>query len=417
MQPRCKRMKRDIYNIDPRRALQSQNKHLDKEASEHNAALVKRFQSHLLATGTKELRVTKLTWGLRKICRVMAKDLDKVTKPDFERVAAEINQEPTHTENTKSDYKRALKHFYRWFEDEDERLDSHDHDERKEAKKAYSYLKKYVKTTVKPKPIDPGSIITEDDLRKVLEKGCRNDMERALVMLHHEMGSRIGETLGIRLKDIQRGPSAWTIRVEGKTGERARPILDSIPFLVRWLDYHPSKDDPDEYLFVSIEPRWYGKPINYRGAVKLIERVFEQAGVKKRHNTHFFRHSRATLDAPKFMDSIQAQMMGWTQGSKQLARYRHMSPRASLEAFLRTKGLSQAQEEEEAQRPIKCVCGRLNEPQASYCSSCGKAVTVEVATKEREYLEEAFKVMERIASDPELMQRFKAFKEQKQAEA
>lgn len=410
-------MKKDIYNIDPRRELQKQIRKLEQEASPRNTELVKRFQNHLLATGTKEMRITKLTWGIRKVCLAMNKDLDKAMKQDMERAAAMINQDPRYKENTKSDYKRALKHFYKWYEDEDERLESKDENERREASKAYKYLKKYVKTTVKPQPMDPGSMLTEEDIKKVLVNGCRSDMERTLVMLHFEMGTRIGELLGIRIKDILKESSAWLIRVDGKTGERVTPILDSIPYLSRWLDFHPHKEDPDAYLFESIDPRWYGRPLNYRGAVKLIDRTFEQAGVKKRHNTHHFRHSRGTINATKFTDGIQAQMQGWTQGSRQLARYRHLHPTASLDAFLKSKGLTQEEEEKESQKPTKCVCGRLNEPEARFCSACGKATSVAVAHQEREYLEQAFKVMQQIASNPELLARFNDFKEKKIAGA
>lgn len=386
---------------------------LNKEnTSDHNKDLIRRFQAHLFATGTNEQRVAKLTWNLRKIAVLMRKDLDKATKQDIERVVAELQTDQHYTDNTKSDYKRGLKHFYKWFEDEDIRLQNGDEKAREAAQKMYKYLRKYVKTTVKPKPVDPSSIITDEEIEKVLVKGCRNDMERALLKLLHETGCRIGELLGMRIKDIQRKEHNWLIVVNGKTGERAQPILDSIPLLLRWLDYHPLREDPDAYLFTSVyKGRWENKRIMYWGARRLIDRCFTRAGVNKQRNPHWFRHSRATLDAPKYTEAIQCKLRGWAQGSRQPATYHHIAAKQVEDAFLKARGVKKADEMDNTPQPLKCVCGRLNEAKSCYCSGCGKALTVEVAVKEGEYMEKAFFLFEKIMGDPALRRRFEEWKQ------
>ena len=397
------------YRYDEQYDLQL--KILKKESiTERNKELILQFSAHLFSTGTKPNRVAKLIWGLRKICRTLENDLDKATKTDIERIVATIQTDKKYKDNTKSDYKRALKHFFKWFEDEDQRLQSKKEAERLEANKVYKYLRKYVKTTTKPAAIDPGNIIFEEEMNAVIKTGCRTDMERAFLKTMHETGFRIGELLGMKIKDIQRKEQLWNIRVDGKTGERLRPVLDSIPYISRWLDHHPGKNNQDAYVWVSTYGKYFGQRIRYFGARRIIERAFERAGIQKQNNPHWFRHSRSTLDAAKYTDAIQCEIMGWAQGSNQMRRYRHMSGKQSEDAFLSARGIKRSEDNNTQAQPIKCICGRLNEPEAKYCSSCAKALRLETAIMEKEYMDKAFQLIGKIMADPQLKAEFEKYR-------
>lgn len=384
------------------------------KSSKRNKALILRFLDHLAATGTKQARRAKLAWGLRQLCDWLQKDLDKAEKADIERVAARIH-ESRYTANTKSDYKRCLKMFYRWWEDEDPRLWNGDQAGRLEAQRMYKYLRDHIKTTAPPKEIDPGSILREEDVRRLIEKGCRLEHERAFIRLLHETGCRVGELLGIRLKDLRHGDPLWTVRVTGKTGERTIPIRDSIPYLAVWLDRHPNKENQDAYLWLSMNNRFYGKPLRYDGARRLLDRVFRRAGVKKPSNPHFFRHSRATLDAPRYSEAILCKLRGWTIGSQMARRYTHMSGKDVEDAVLRAKGLQAPEAQENPSEPQKCLCGVLNEPTARYCLACGRPLSVGVMLQDEELknqaTDEAMQDFARLAQNPEALRAIMALVE------
>lgn len=386
------------------------------EGSAHNKALILRFLDHLAATGTKQARRAKLAWGLRRICDWLENNLNQCEKVDIERLAARI-QESSYTENTKSDYKRALKSFYHWWEDEDPRLWNGNQKARIEAQRLYKYLRDNIKTTSPAREIDPGSILREEDIRLLIEKGCRQEHERAFIRLLHETGCRIGELLGIRLKDLRHGDPLWTVRVTGKTGERAIPIRDSIPYLATWLDRHPDKKNPEAYLWLSMNNRFFGKPLRYDGARRLLDRVFRRAGVKKPKNPHFFRHSRATLDAPRYSEAILCKLRGWSIGSQQARRYTHMSAKDVHDAVLRAKGLEAPEAQENPSEPQNCLCGVLNEPTARYCRACGRPLSVGVVLQDEEQkaaaIDEAFEMFGRIMADPKLRAEFERFKNRK----
>lgn len=400
------------------RLLEKQKLLLKKEVadgvvSKENGKLITRFQDHLATTGTKYARIAKITWGLRKIAALMKKPLNKATKVDIERVAAAIQNDPEYKETTKSDYKRVLKHFFGWWEDEDSRLESEDMKVRKEAEKLYKYLRKHVKTTCPLPEVDPGSIITNEEVDRVLVQGCKTSQEKAFIKFLHEGGCRIGEVLGMKIKDVQPGKSVWSVRVSGKTGERPFPVRESIPYLSMWLNEHPTPENPEAFLWVSLHNRWRGERLRYWGARRLIERCFQQAGLTgKKMNPHHWRHSRATYDAAEFSDSVRCQMRGWQQGSQMVKRYTHMNGTQVVDVFKKVKGLQEEVEVKQSPKEQVCaVCKELNTPTAKYCQRCGKALRIETAVQEQEYLTLAFKVLGEIMSDPERRERFEAWQQ------
>lgn len=381
------------------------------EGPETNKALILQFLDNLAARGTKEARQAKLAWELRVICNWLEKPLSEATKRDLERVAGQISNSK-YTENTKSDYRRALKHFYRWFEEEDGRLTSKDENERLEARKAYKFLTT-IKTTAPLKDLDPGSMIKEEDIRRVIEKGCRYDHEKAFVRLTHETGCRVGEVLGIRLKDIDRKETLWSVRVSGKTGERTVFLRESIPYLVRWLEIHPDNQNPNAYLWVSLHNRFYGKPLRYDGARRLLKRTFVRAGVDKKSNSHHFRHSRSSIDGQRYTEAICCSLRGWRIGSQMARRYTHIGNKEAERAVMRAYDLEPAEKKTEEAKPQYCICGRINTPESYYCDKCGKALRIDTAMKEQEYLSLAFKLLTDIMQDTEKRAAFEAWKAQK----
>jgi integrase/recombinase XerD len=379
------------------------------QGSKINKQLILDFQDYLFAKGTKKVRISKLIGEIRNICDWLAPlNLNEVTKKDLEKLISKLQQKEEYKDSTKSDYKRCLKQFYNWFEDEDPRLNK-ESDKNIEAISMYKYLKKHIKTTYKVNEHDPTSIITDKDIKFVLKNGCINDMERACISLLHETGCRVGELLGIRIKDLIPKDTHWLVYVSGKTGERSVPFRDSIPYLLRWLDIHPT-NNPDDYLWISIQGRHNGNPLRYVGIQRILQRCFKKAKINKKINPHWFRHSRSTLDATKYNEVILCKLRGWIIGSSMSRRYTHLSGKDTENAYLQVRGIKKADEIQQLDEPITCICGRLNESESKYCSACGKALRMDIVIKENEYLEKAFNLLGIISSNPELKKQFDEFK-------
>ncbi len=77
---------------------------------------------------------------------------------------------------TRADYRRSLKQFMAWYEDD--RFLSENHKIREETRKLY----KYISMSYKKDEIDPAEVITDDDKDLLIEKGCINNQERGIYL-------------------------------------------------------------------------------------------------------------------------------------------------------------------------------------------------------------------------------------------
>lgn len=413
-------------------------KRLQKESiSARNKALITEFTNYLFARGCSRLRVSKLSSQLRRICRLLKKDFDKATKQDIQGLIAQINQSDKWSAETINDYRRCVKQFYSHFEDIDERFESEDKDTLKEAKLLYKYIAKEIRTTIPPKSIDYSEIITDDEINKVVDNGCRTIKEKAYLKMLHETGCRAGEFLNIKLKHLQLHKNRALVAVDGKTGERRIPIVHSLPLLMQWLNVHPYRNNKESYLWLGERINDLHRPMMHRGGQKLIERCFTKAGfieadyaeaklesgkvvkhliskkVHKKHNFHWFRHSRATLLAPRLTESLLCKYMGWQIGSRQVRRYVHLCVQQLEDAILQANGLKN-EESKEAEKPQVCNCGTINTSTSRYCYQCGNPLSVTTALQDQERISQQtdarLQAFAEIMSDPAKRAKYEEFK-------
>ncbi len=388
--------------------------------SQRNKDLLKDFQNYLFSTGSGTNRVAKVTNQLKIMLlfeedgkRVMPIDLDKASKRDIMNLVAYVNQIDSLAEATKSDYRRSIKQFYLWFEEEDEKLLSDNTLIRIKATQFYKYIKTNVKRAYKQKQIDPSTILTEEDIEVVTKNGCRSIKEKAFLKFLHETGLRAGEMLNLRVGHIVLKKNIGVAHVDGKTGKRTVHFTKSMPYLVQWLNLHPFRENPESDLWLGESTNKMHQPLVYRGAIALVKRCFKRANVKKKYNLHWFRHSRASLLAPHLPESLLCKFMGWRLGSKQVRTYLHLCPQQLEDAFLKINGLSKVEEDNKS-LPQKCNCGTINDSFSRYCHVCGNPLSVEVAVQDQDIVkketEKSIKLLMEIAQNPELMKRFEEFK-------
>jgi len=77
-------------------------------------------------------------------------------------------------------------------------------------------------------------LLTEDEVKQLIA-ACLNSRDIALIALLYDSGMRVGELLGLRIKDLQIGKDISFVNVDGKTGVRRRPIGFSLPYLTNYI--------------------------------------------------------------------------------------------------------------------------------------------------------------------------------------
>jgi integrase/recombinase XerD len=115
-----------------------------------------------------------------------------------------------------------------------------------------------------------------DDL--VFLKWVTNKRDRCYHTMSRDLSARPHEILALKIKDIifKTVTAATTdnkqyaeVLVNGKTGSRHIPLIQSIPYIKDWLSNHPSRNNPKSPLFVGLGRRNTGRPLNVSGLYKI----------------------------------------------------------------------------------------------------------------------------------------------------
>lgn len=225
----------------------------------------------------------------------------------------------------------------------------------------------------------PTDLLTREDVEEQIV-AANNDRDKALIALLYETGARIGELIDLTVGDIEDRKHGKKVVIEGKTGARRLPLVESVPHLNRWLSQHP-KATKDAPLWCKIQQGRPDDQLSYRYIrEKILRRTMDKAGIDKPSNPHHYRHSRASYLANELKEAQLCEWFGWVQGSDVPARYVHLSGRDIDNAYDQLHGLSSPNEDEE--EPQVTECGRyqeLNEPDAKFCMRCGFALDQETA--------------------------------------
>ncbi len=332
--------------------LEAQMRLAKKELSPKNYEIVSNFKKKLLSEGVGKLRIARYISILREVAKMHPADFDKWDEEDIITILAAI-EERDYKQGTKNEFKKALKKFVKFQYGE------------------FSPLLRLIKQKRDDNRVP--EVLREEDVLKMIE-AASHPRDKALIAVGYEGGLRIGELASLRIGDViwsSKGEMRAKIKVRGKTGERVIPLIMSAPYLRRWIEEHPFRDNVNAILFCSLSPRNYGGMIGYQMMWKLIVSIGKKAGLKKRVNPHMLRHSRATVLANYLTEAQMCQLFGWTQGSKMPKVYVHLSGRDIDKAILRIYGFEDEEEKEAQIKPRRCPrCGHLNAPTDVYCGRC-----------------------------------------------
>ena len=335
-----------------------------KDISQHNKNKILAFQKTCLAQGLSTARALRYLNDLPVIASKLKKDFEKATKKDIEAIIADIEAtDKAHA--TKLSYAITLKKFYKWLNGGDE----------------YPISVRWLRTTDKKNNKKlPEDLLTEDEIKKMIET-ANNPRDRTLISTLWEAGCRVGEILSMQIKHVAFNNDITRITIQGKTGMRRIPLIDSTPYLAEWVENYPLKNNPNAPLWISIGTTNRNQSLQYYACRKMLQEIGKKAGIKKDINPHNFRHSRATFLANRFTEAQMNEYFGWIQGSDIPQVYVHLSGRDLDDAVLTLRGMKPKEEKkEETLAPKKCTrCGTINKSTGKFCTRCGAVLDLETA--------------------------------------
>jgi integrase/recombinase XerD len=231
---------------------------------------------------------------------------------------------------------------------------------------------------------------------------CYYAMSRDLSGRPHEiLHLKIGDVVLFRTVDTATGKRQYTeVVVNGKTGSRPIPLIQSIPYVKTWLEDHPSKNNPESWLFVSLntqsngrkrldENSLYGVYLNYKKdffprllqdpTISNEDKDKIRALLAKPWNPYVRRHTGAT-EKSKILNEIKLkQYGGWSANSNQPRVYTHYFGNESSKSLLEVYGIepkNSSGDSVELLSPKICPnCHEGNTYDAKFCAKCRLVLT------------------------------------------
>ena len=382
------RYKVEIYNYE-RRIANILKKIECSNIDEQDKQLLSEFHKECTTKGLSKARISKYFDVLGRIAIWFNKPFQQVGKEDIKNLIQRV-ESSNYSEWTKHDYKVILKIFYRWLRGTQD----------------YPEEVKWIKTGFRSNILLPEEILTEDDIKKLLE--CAFSLrDKAFIQVLYESGCRIGEILSLPIRNVQFDDYGAVLIVSGKTGDRRVRIIASAPILSAWLENHPLRDNVDAPLWVTSGTRNRNTFFSYGAAKAMLRDVAKRAGLKKRIYPHLFRHSRATFLANFLTEAQLKQHFGWVQASDMTSTYTHLSGRDVDNALLKLQGVKTVTQEKEATlKTIPCKrCKEINSPASKFCMRCGSPLDMETVLKLDETRAKADKLMSILIQDPEVLEK------------
>jgi hypothetical protein len=213
------------------------------------------------------------------------------------------------------------------------------------------------------------------------------------------------------------------VLVNGKTGSRSVPLINSIPYVKDYLDDHPQRTNQNAYLIFG-KSRSYGKRLSshfinkiygkYKTVFfpKLLEdpkvspedKVKIKELLKKPWNPYIRRHSALTEKSQILKENVLRQYAGWSMGSNMHLKYVHYFGNESNESILEAYGLKPKSEDIDKMRPKQCPnCNELAKIDDKFCPKCRMILsydiyleTVQKQENENSYIKEMQKQIDEI---------------------
>jgi site-specific recombinase XerD len=248
--------------------------------------------------------------------------------------------------------------------------------------------------------LDIKDILVKDDIA-LLVKYCEDDRDEAIVTVLYESGTRIGEFTGMKVGDLADDRHGKKITVNGKTGKRTLLLVESVPYLNKWLEHYPTKANANSPLWCSIRAPY--KALTIGQIDFMLGELKRRSGVTKKLNPHNFRHSRATYLARFMSDAQMKKYFGWSKASNMQAIYVHLAGKDNDNAILKSAGIEETEDVVEKSPLLEKECPRCrtkNTGVAAYCQLCGRPFSEGAVLPEMNELDD---LRERVNALTELM--------------
>ncbi|MFC7071614.1 tyrosine-type recombinase/integrase [Halovenus rubra] len=322
--------------------------------SEANKELLRDYKRDQMLNGLSEATLLKNLSRLKVLSENSDKPFNEMDKSDVKDLLEWVHSQD-YTDETIDTYKTVMRGFWTWLNDG-------------ETPEEIDWIKL---SNSNGNDTLPKDLLSKEDIEAQVE-AAKNPRDRAFIYTLYETGARIGELIDLTVGDIEDRKHGKKVVIDGKTGSRRLPLVESVPYINQWLNEHPNPEK-EAPLWCKIQQGGPDDKLGYRYIrEKVLKKNMDRADIDKPSNPHHYRHSRASELATEMTEAQLCEWFGWVQGSDVPQRYVHLSGRDIDNTYDQMHGLYEPDEKEQQPDVIECPrCEELNQPEATFCMRCG----------------------------------------------
>jgi len=218
-----------------------------------------------------------------------------------------------------------------------------------------------------------------EEFHKILDFFSSDLRMQAYLMLALESIARPQELLYRKIRDIEHKKPNYaiiTLSDHGKEGTGILQCIDAYPFLMRWLEVHPFKNDLNAYIFVNTGNKKMGAQMTPVNINKRLEVACKILKIPKHITCYSLKRNGVTFRRLRGDTDMEIQHAARWTSAKQLKTYDMSTQNDALQLQLIKKGLIppdkiKAQHKHAMPRNIDCPsCGKVNPFNALKCNNC-----------------------------------------------
>lgn len=366
--------------------------------SEDDAKVLLEFsnQLYLLNSVYSDSRHEKLL----RHCVIMAEEVGGLaealkSRDGAEKVVRWINTErctPEFSEETNQDYRVAIRIFGKRVLKMDEVPES------------LAWVPTGTSSSYNPAP-NRADMLEWEEVLKMSEEGAKNSRDRALFPVSHELGPRGGESHEIRMRQVNDADYGIQIMLDGKQGEHSVTLINSTPYLQKWLAEHPAPDDGEAYLWCKLDDPHDNA--SYQTFLGWFKDSGERAGIRKPVTPTNFRKSNTYWLAKQGAnEAFINDRQGRSPTSEHARRYiAAFGPENENNRYAQLQGLEVETVKTENRTPLICPrCDKETPRSEPFCVWCHQAMAPEAIDElENEEAKQRRELLRIAKENPELL--------------
>ena len=310
------------------------------------------------------IRRGRILCNFRLICYIAEKDLAKLEREDIDKIVAYMHK--THKSPTsKADFVKVIKRTWRTLfpeKDEKGRIDE----------SLCPYAVRHLRTNGdKSRQKAREDKLTWEEYESIVKYFSDNPRMQAYLTLAVESLGRPQELLYTKIKDLEvyENYAKLNISEHGKEGIGILQCIDSFPYVMKWFNQHPLKDNPKEFLFINEKKR----QLTPKVVGKYLKKACLNLRIYKPVTPYSLKRNGVTFARLRGESDVEIQHKARWSSTKQLKTYDLSTQEDSFKMQLAKRGLINSRDYGQSlpQTKICPYCGfdkvGFSEDQCSKC--------------------------------------------------